>query len=82
MKKGNVEQILISEHFEKSDFKRVSFPNFKPTTQPISIRLPKCILDLVKEKANELTVPYQSLVKEYIQKGILSNIGHSQDSAR
>ena len=62
----------LSEHFEQSDFKRgVTFPNLKPTTIPISIRLPKYLLNMVKEKANELTVPYQSLIKQYIQKGVM-----------
>lgn len=61
----------LSEYFEPADFKRgVVFPNLKPSTKPISIRLPIYLLDLVKEKANSLTMPYQSLIKQYILKGV------------
>lgn len=62
----------LSQYYKPSDFHRVSFPNLKPTTQPISIRIPKYLLTLVKEKANELAIPYQALIKQYIQKGVLA----------
>ena len=62
----------LSEYYEPSDFERVSFPNLKPTTRPVSIRIPEYLLNRVKEKANEINVPYQSLIKEYIKKGALT----------
>lgn len=62
----------LSEYFEPSDFVEVSFPNLKPTSRPISIRLPEHILIRLKEKANEENVPYQSLIKTYISKGLQS----------
>ncbi len=58
----------LSEHFESSDFERVSFPDLKPTTRPVSIRIPTYVLNRIKEKANEADVPYQSLIKEYLRK--------------
>ena len=61
----------LSEYFEPKDFKRVSFPNLKPTTRSISIRIPEFLLTRVKEKANELAIPYQSLIKQYIKKGVM-----------
>lgn len=65
----------LSEHFTPSDFKRgISFPNLKPTTTPVSIRMPKYLLNRVKEKANELAIPYQSLIKQYIQKGVMTEL--------
>ncbi|MBA3724711.1 MAG: BrnA antitoxin family protein [Candidatus Levybacteria bacterium] len=63
----------LSEYFDSSDFGRVSFPNLKPTTRSISIRIPEYLLNRVKERANEINVPYQSLIKEYIKKGALSS---------
>lgn len=60
----------LGEYFEPNDFERVSFPNLKPTTRPISIRLSVSDLNRVKERANETNVPYQSLIKEYIHKGV------------
>lgn len=59
----------LSKYLEPSDFERVSFPNLKPTSRSISIRIPEYLLNRVKEKANEINIPYQSLIKEYIKKG-------------
>ena len=64
----------LSEHLEPSDFKRVSFPNLKPTTRSISIRIPDYLLNRVKEKANEINIPYQSLIKQYIKKGVFGGL--------
>ena len=63
----------LSEYYEASDLERVSFPNLKPTSKPVSIRIPEYLLNRVKEKANETNIPYQSLIKEYIKKGVLSS---------
>ena len=65
-------KVDLSDHFEASDFEKVSFPNLKSTTKPISIRLPEHLLNRLKEKANEIDVPYQSLIKTYIRKGLIS----------
>lgn len=62
----------LSEYYKPSDLEPVSFPNLKPTTRPISIRIPEFLLMRVKEKANELNIPYQALIKLYIQKGVFS----------
>ena len=64
----------LSEYLEPSDFKRVSFPNLKPTTRSISIRIPDYLLNRVKEKANEINIPYQSLIKQYIKKGVFGGL--------
>jgi predicted DNA binding CopG/RHH family protein len=61
-------KIDLTKHFDPKDFKPVSFPNLKPTSRPISIRLPEFLLNRLKEKANEINVPYQSLIKSYLQK--------------
>lgn len=63
-------KINLADYFESSDSVDVNFPNLKPTTRPISIRIPEYLLDRVKEKANFLNIPYQSLIKQYIEKGI------------
>lgn len=63
----------LSKYYEPSDFERVSFPNLKPTTRSVSIRIPEWLIDRVKEKANELDIPYQSLIKQYIKKGVFSS---------
>lgn len=66
------DKVDLGDHFEAKDFEKVSFPNLKPTTKPVSIRIPEHILNRVKERANETNVPYQSLIKEYISRGVHS----------
>lgn len=58
-------------YFDWSKAKNVIFPNLKPTSRSISIRLPEYIINQVKVKANRLDVPYQSLMKQYIAKEAL-----------
>lgn len=68
------DKIKLEDYFEPSDFVPVSFPNLKPTTRPISIRLPEHMIDRVKEKANEIDIPYQSLIKQYINQGLQQSL--------
>jgi predicted DNA binding CopG/RHH family protein len=63
-------KINLADYYEPSDFVPVSFPNLKPTTRSISIRLPEYLLDRIKEQANEINVPYQSLIKGYLKKAV------------
>ncbi len=60
-------KVDLSDYYEKDDFVTVSFPNLKPTSRSISIRLPEYLLNKLKERANALSVPYQSLMKTYLQ---------------
>lgn len=62
-------KVDLSEYFNVADFESSSFPNLKPTTRPISIRIPEYLFIRIKEQANELNVPYQSLIKRYIARG-------------
>lgn len=61
----------LSKYFEPSDFKRgLIFPNLKKTKRLISIRFPEELIGKVKEKASKLDVPYQSLIRQYVQQGV------------
>ena len=64
-------KVDLSRYFEKGDFESVSFPNLKPSSQSIAIRIPSYMLWRLKERANELDVPYQSLIKEYISRELV-----------
>jgi len=64
-------QVDLSRYFKPDDFESAIFPNLKPTSQAISIRIPSYLLARVKEQANSLMIPYQSLIKSYIQKGLM-----------
>lgn len=50
--------------------KRASFPNLKPSTITISLRLPEDLLCEIKILANKEDVPYQSLMKILLARGI------------
>lgn len=43
-----------------------SFPNLKPSTKTVSIRLPEWLIASLKTLANKKDVPYQSLVKIFL----------------
>lgn len=45
-----------------------SFPNLKFSTRTITIRVPQSLLDNLKMIANKKDVPYQSLVKVYLDR--------------
>jgi len=55
-----------SEYFDFSKAKRVVFPNLKPTTKSISIRLPEWLLYELKAVANKRDMPYQALIKTFL----------------
>ena len=65
------QKVDLTEYYTKNDFKLVSFPDLKPTSRSISIRLPEYLFMRLKEKANELNIPYQSLIKQYLSLGLL-----------
>jgi len=65
-------KIDLSDYYESKDMVFISFPNLKPTSHPISIRIPDYLLNHVKEKANAINIPYQSLIKLYIEKGVFA----------
>jgi predicted DNA binding CopG/RHH family protein len=60
-----------SEHFvdwEKG--KKVIYPNLQKSNKTISIRLPEDMLFQIKQEANKIDVPYQSLMKIILSKGL------------
>ena len=56
-----------TDYFEWDKAERVVFPNLKPTTRTISLRLPSSMLDGLKVAANKRDVPYQSLIKMFLK---------------
>ena len=55
------------------DWKKAEFavpPNLKPSTQTISLRLPRDLLDSIKAAAHARDVPYQSLIKVWLQEKV------------
>jgi predicted DNA binding CopG/RHH family protein len=50
--------------------RRAVLPNLKPSTKTISLRLPQHLLDSIKAAANARDVPYQSLIKVWLQEKV------------
>ena len=59
-----------TEYVDWSKAQRAIFPNLKPTTKTISLRLPQHLLDAIKTAANARDVPYQSLIKVWLQEKV------------
>lgn len=64
----------LSEYFVPEDFKRFDFDELikesqKSRTRRITMRLPEKLVERVKQQASRIDVPYQSLMKMFIQQG-------------
>jgi len=55
-----------SDYVDWSRAVLADFPNLKPSTQTISLRLPSSLLAELKILANQRDVPYQSLLKVFL----------------
>lgn len=55
-----------TEYLDWSKAKNAKFPNLKPSTKTISLRLPESLLDRIKIEANKRDMPYQSLIKAWL----------------
>ena len=56
-----------TDRLDWTQARSVALPNLKPTTKTISLRLPQHLLDTIKSAANARDVPYQSLIKVWLQ---------------
>ncbi len=52
-----------AEYLDWSKAQISFFPNLKPSSRTISIRLPESLLESIKVLANRQDVPYQSMLK-------------------
>ena len=62
-----------TEYLDWSKARKAVLPNLKPTTKTISLRLPQHLLDSLKAAANARDVPYQSLIKVWLQEKLRSH---------
>jgi len=84
-KSENQEQAFWATH-DSADFvdwskaKLAVFPNLKPSTKTISLRLPESIIAALKVLANKRDVPYQSLLKVFLAEKVAAELraGHAK----
>lgn len=50
--------------------KSAAFPDLKPSTESISLRLPEDLLNEIKILANKQDIPYQSFMKVLLTQGV------------
>jgi predicted DNA binding CopG/RHH family protein len=55
-----------TEYLDWGKARLARFPNLKPSTRAISLRLPVSLLERIKLEANKRDVPYQSLIKVWL----------------
>jgi predicted DNA binding CopG/RHH family protein len=55
-----------TQYMDWSTASLARFPNIKPSTTTISLRLPLSLLVRIKLEANRMDVPYQALIKVWL----------------
>jgi predicted DNA binding CopG/RHH family protein len=55
-----------TEYVDWNKARIAAFPNLKPSTKTISLRLPEGLLERIKIEANKRDMPYQSLIKAWL----------------
>lgn len=68
----------LTEYFDVSKAEPVIFPNLKPSTETISLRLPQYLLARIKQIANFKDVPYQSLMKIFLAEKVKEELSASK----
>lgn len=63
---------MTFDYVDLSKAKRARFPNLKPSTQSISLRLPLSLLEAIRIEANKRDIPYQSLIKMWLSEKVQS----------
>lgn len=59
-----------SKYVDWDKARLTSFPNLKPSTKTISLRLPEGLLNRIKIEANKRDMPYQSLIKAWLAENV------------
>lgn len=63
-----------SEYVNYNKLENGNFPNLKPTTKTISLRIPEYLLDQIRQLANKQDIPYQSLIKVLLSQKVKEEI--------
>ena len=59
-----------TDYVNLSQAKRVRFPNLRRTTKLVALNMPVSLLDHLKFLAHKKDVPYQSLLKMFLQERV------------
>ena len=67
-----------SQYVDWSSAEKVVFPQLKPSTKTISLRLPEALLQDLKYLANKRDVPYQSLFKIFLAERVEAELRYKR----
>ncbi|HIJ95044.1 MAG TPA: hypothetical protein HPP94_04770 [Desulfuromonadales bacterium] len=67
-----------TDSLDFSQAEETVFPNLKPSTRAISLRLPVSLIDRLKMLANKQDVPYQSLLKVLLAEKVDEVLHHAK----
>ncbi|PIP66790.1 MAG: hypothetical protein CO042_01400 [Parcubacteria group bacterium CG_4_9_14_0_2_um_filter_41_8] len=60
-----------ADFIDWSKGEKAIFPNLKPSTKTISLRMPESLLSRIKTQANRQDVPYQSYIKTLLDQDMI-----------
>jgi len=63
-----------TEYLDTSKPIKIVFPNLRPSTKTITLRIPASLLNTLKNLANKKDVPYQSLMKIFLAEKVREEI--------
>ena len=70
-----------TDYIDWSKGKSGVFPELKPSTKTISLRLPESLLAAIKTLANKKDVPYQSLMKVFLSEKLQDELNSSDNKS-
>lgn len=59
-----------TEYVDRSTLSKARFPELRPTTRPIPLRLPVSLIERLKVLSHKMDVPYQFLMRKWIEQGL------------
>jgi len=71
-----------TDYIDYSQVELGFFPELKPSSKTISIRLPESLLEAVKVLANKRDVPYQSMMKVLLAEKIREELNLQEQSQK
>ena len=66
------QRVDSTEYVDYSQMENWRFPNLKLSSKPVTLRLPKSLVDRLKIRAHRMDIPYQSLVKQVLFRELTS----------
>lgn len=75
------EKNSITDYYDPKSFVKVTFPNLKLSTKVVTFRAPSSLLDSLKMLANQKDVPYQSLMKIYLDERVKKEFAKNYKTA-